>query len=350
MRSHRGVIAVVAVVLAFAPGARAGDERGTHERDECRENDHGERPDGPRILRGDADATSLFIHGTNFGTRSGTVTLGGQRLGVASWSPTDIVAVLPANVLPASYLLTVTVQRGRCVTAGFDVAVGTGSGTQGSPGPAGPAGPTGPAGAAGPAGPIGPAGPAGPPGPIGLTGPAGATGPAGPPGPIGLTGAAGATGPAGPAGPAGPQGPAGPTGPQGPPGDGASAAFTAQFGRPATPPLSVTALSTQLTSVFVPTGAYLVTAKVVLTNASAGVTPVTCVLTQSGSGALLDQAEGALANGFGLDTLVLHAAVQVSAAGGEHVRVSCTTNGGTAFATFQQLTAIQIGSLTAPGP
>ena len=164
---------------------------------------------------------------------------------------------------------------------------------------------------------------------------------------MGLTGPAGATGPAGPTGP---QGPAGPTGPQGPPGDGASAAFTAQFGLPATPPLSLSAVSTQLSSVFVPTGAYLVTAKVVLTNASAGVNAVTCVLTQSGSAALLDQAQSALANGFGWDTLVLHAAVQVSAAGGEHVRASCTTNGGTAFATFQQLTAIQIGSLTAPGP
>jgi hypothetical protein len=89
---------------------------------------------------------------------------------------------------------------------------------------------------------------------------------------------------------------------------------------------------------------------VVLTNITAGVTAVTCVLTQSGSGAPLDRADGALADGFGLDTLVLHAAVQVSAAGGEHVRASCQTNGGTALAASQQLTAIQVGSLIAPGP
>ena len=44
--------------------------------------------------------------------------------------------------------------------------------------------------------------------------------------------------------------------------------YSAQFGLPATPPLSLSALSTQLSSVFVPTGAYLVTAKVVLTNRS----------------------------------------------------------------------------------
>src|SRR5678816_3453393 len=154
MRSHRGVIALVAAALAFAPDASAGnegrrDEHGKEDRDQCRENDPG--GDGPRILRADVDSSNLFIHGTGFGTKNGTVTLAGQRVGVASWSPTDIVAVLPSNLLPASYLLTVTPARGRCVKAGFDVAVG--AGTQGPPGP------------------VGPAGPAGPPGPVGATGP-----------------------------------------------------------------------------------------------------------------------------------------------------------------------------------
>ena len=195
----------------------------------------------------------------------------------------------------------------------------------------GPAGPAGPWGSPVLPGLTGPAGPIGPPGPIGLTGPAG------PPGPTG------ATGPAGPAGPAGPQGPPGPT--------GLSSAFTAQFGLPNTPPLSVSAFFTQLTSILLPVGSYVVTAKVVLANSTAGVTGVTCVLTQSGSGNLIDRADGSLADGTGADTLILHAAVQVAAAGGEHVRLSCETNpSGVAYATYQQLTAIQLGSLTAPGP
>jgi hypothetical protein len=135
-------MAVVVAALAFAPEARAGNEgHGKDDRDHCREDDHGargnpsDRGDWPRILRADADSTNLFIHGAAFGTKNGTVTLGGQRLSIASWSPTDIVALLPKNLLPASYLLTVTPQRGRCVKAGFDVAVGLG--TQGPPGPAG---------------------------------------------------------------------------------------------------------------------------------------------------------------------------------------------------------------------
>jgi hypothetical protein len=181
MRSHWGVIALAAA-LALGQDARATnegqgkgrDEHGRDDRDQCRESDPGGNSDGPRILRADADGSNLFVHGTGFGTKSGTVTLGGQRLGVASWSPTDIVAVVPSNLLPASYLLTVTPSRGRCVKAAFEVAVGVGG--QGSVGPPGP---------------VGPAGPAGPQGPIGLTGPAGATGPAGPIGPAGPQGPTG---------------------------------------------------------------------------------------------------------------------------------------------------------------
>src|SRR6516162_4080474 len=112
MRSHRGISALVAAAaLVFVSNARAGNEsQGRDDRDQCRENDSGGKgdSDGPRILQADADSSNLFIHGTGFGTKNGTVTLGGQRLGVASWSPTDIVAVVPQNLLPASYLLTVT--------------------------------------------------------------------------------------------------------------------------------------------------------------------------------------------------------------------------------------------------
>ena len=232
MRSHRGISALVAAAaLVFVSNARAGNEsQGRDDRDQCRENDSAAKgdSDGPRILQADADSSNLFIHGTGFGTKNGTVTLGGQRLGVASWSPTDIVAVVPQNLLPASYLLTVTPAHGRCVRAAFDVAVGAGGqGSVGPPGPVGPAGPagprgaTGPAGAAGPAGPIGPAGPQGPSGltgPPGATGPAGANGPPGPAGAIGPPGPAGAIGPPGPAGAIGLPGPAGAIGPPGPAG------------------------------------------------------------------------------------------------------------------------------------
>ena len=232
MRSHRGISALVAAAaLVFVSNARAGNEsQGRDDRDQCRENDSAAKgdSDGPRILQADADTSNLFIHGTGFGTKNGTVTLGGQRLGVASWSPTDIVAVVPQSLLPASYLLTVTPAHGRCVRAAFDVAVGAGGqGSVGPPGPVGPAGPagprgaTGPAGAAGPAGPIGPAGPQGPSGltgPPGATGPAGANGPPGPAGAIGPPGPAGAIGPPGPAGAIGLPGPAGAIGPPGPAG------------------------------------------------------------------------------------------------------------------------------------
>ena len=226
MRSHRGISALVAAAaLVFVSNARAGNEsQGRDDRDQCRENDSAAKgdSDGPRILQADADTSNLFIHGTGFGTKNGTVTLGGQRLGVASWSPTDIVAVVPQSLLPASYLLTVTPAHGRCVRAAFDVAVGAGGqGSVGPPGPVGPAGPAGPRGATGPAGaagPAGPIGPAGPQGPSGLTGPPGATGPAGangPPGPAGAIGPPGPAGAIGPPGPAGPQGPIGFTGPAG---------------------------------------------------------------------------------------------------------------------------------------
>src|SRR5215475_8078060 len=96
MRSHWGVITLFTAAIAFSPSARAGNERG-HDNDgrddQCRDNDpwrkdSSDRGDGPLILHADADGANLFIHGTGFGGRHGTVTLGGQRLTIASWSPT----------------------------------------------------------------------------------------------------------------------------------------------------------------------------------------------------------------------------------------------------------------------
>ena len=411
MRSHRGISALVAAAaFVFVSDARAGNEsQGRDDRDQCRENDSAAKgdSDGPRILQADADTSNLFIHGTGFGTKNGTVTLGGQRLGVASWSPTDIVAVVPQNLLPASYLLTVTPAHGRCVRAAFDVAVGAGGqGSVGPPGPVGPAGPAGPRGATGPAGaagPAGPIGPAGPQGPSGLTGPPGATGPAGangppgpagaigPPGPagaIGLPGPAGAIGPPGPAGPqgpigftgpagsvgapgpiglpgptgppgsdgatgpAGPQGSAGATGPAGPPGppgsQGPSAGFTAQFGLSTTP---VTVTNTSVTSLFVPLGSYIVSSKVVLSNNSATPTNVACFLAQGTSGRTVDRSDSFLDASVSVE-LTLHAAVQVNVAGDGQLWLNCTRFASAIVtAANSQLTAIQVGTLTAsPGP
>src|SRR5262245_16845932 len=110
MSSHRGVTVLFAAVLAFGPSARAGNGNDGREDRDCRENDPGrhegsDHGEGPVILTADADGANLFIHGTGFGTRNGTVTLGGQRLAIASWSPSDIVAVMPARSASATYLL-----------------------------------------------------------------------------------------------------------------------------------------------------------------------------------------------------------------------------------------------------
>jgi hypothetical protein len=104
-------------------------------------------------------------------------------------------------------------------------------------------------------------------------------------------------------------------------------------------------------SLALPPGSFLVTAKVVLTNATVGTTGVTCVFTQSGTGSILDWSDGTLADGNGATTMVLHTAVRVIAAGDQHIRVACMrTLPGTATVTFQQISAIQLDSLTTPGP
>jgi len=107
----------------------------------------------------------------------------------------------------------------------------------------------------------------------------------------------------------------------------------------------------QLASLALPPGSFIVTAKVVLTNATAGATGVTCVYTQSGTGSLLDRSDGSLPDGNGSDTLVLHTAVVVTGASDTHVRVSCQrSTTGTASVSFLQMTAIQLGSVATPGP
>ena len=203
--------------------------------------------DFPTINSVDSSDGHLYISGTSFGIRSTPVVkLGGVSLVVESYSPTIIVATIPANFTSASYplwvqsfvatpfgpvglwcYLGVTIgaagapgPRGPPGDAGPPGPPGR-DGDGGSPGPQGPPGRDGDAGSPGPQGPPGRDGDAGPPGPVGPPGPPGPQGDAGPPGPEGFPGRdgdAGPQGPPGPPGPPGPQGDAGPPGPQGPPG------------------------------------------------------------------------------------------------------------------------------------
>ena len=121
------------------------------------------------------------------------------------------------------------------------------------------------------------------------------------------------------------------------------------FGPSGSPPVPVGPVFADVASIFVPGGQYLITAKVVLLNTNIAVPSLArCILTRNGS--LLDISEATLADQSGKATLTLHAATLLVPPG-EHVRLSCQADvPGTASATFSQLTAIQVGSLTAPGP
>jgi hypothetical protein len=108
----------------------------------------------------------LNVFGSNFGTTTGTVTLGGSALTVQTWAATQIVVTLP-SITPGTYLLSVSLPKGSHPTATLAVTLGA----SGPPGPAGPQGiqglsiigPQGPAGVNGAPGPDGPTGPPGPP-------------------------------------------------------------------------------------------------------------------------------------------------------------------------------------------
>ena len=160
---------------------------------------HAQAQGGPqlKITRAQVDTNNqqLIIVGQNFAAGS-AVTLQGQALAVVSQTPTQIIASLPPNLSPGTYLLEVARGQAQGQSDTFNVTIG----------------------AVGPPGPAGPAGQQGPPGPPGEQGPPGQPGEQGPPGERGDPGAQGAPGPAGPAGPTGPAGPSGPPGPAGPPG------------------------------------------------------------------------------------------------------------------------------------
>jgi hypothetical protein len=205
---------------------------------------------------------TITISGKYFGGVTPTVTLDGTVLVVVTYTSSQVTALLPANLNPGSYQVSLTNHTLQLKTD-FDATIG-------AAGPEGPAGPAGATGAAGPAGSQGPAGATGATGAMGLTGATGPQGPQGAAGPTGATGpqgltwqgawnisatynlndavgfngtsyislianntghepdnfpadwsvvaSVGATGPAGPAGSTGTTGPQGPSGPQGPQG------------------------------------------------------------------------------------------------------------------------------------
>ena len=191
----------------------------------------------PVIVSATVSGGQIAVTGQNFmpGFSEPIATLDNVPLPLVSVTNQTLVATMPTNLGPGSYLLIVTNSSSQ--SNSFTVNVG-------AVGPTGPAGPGhgrggtggaadggcdgtarrsgtygapwaggGPAGAAGPAGPVGPqgaTGAAGPQGPAGPAGPQGATGAVGPHGPAGPTGAVGPAGPQGATGAAGPQGPAGP--------------------------------------------------------------------------------------------------------------------------------------------
>ena len=176
----------------------------------------------PAIIEARADGSVLRILGFNLGGGKPSVTLGTLTLTVVSATATQIDALIPATVVPGSYLLAVDLSKskdrdndrhdGDGMYDEFWVTIGA-AGPAGKDGAAGPQGPAGSAGATGPQGLIGIQG---------LQGPPGAPGAPGPAGQAGAAGKDGAIGPQGPIGPAGPQGSQGPVGPQGPAGAGGS--------------------------------------------------------------------------------------------------------------------------------
>jgi len=236
----------------------------------------------PEILRADADSalTNLFIYGVNFGTRPPTVTLSGTPLPVASFTSTEIVAMLPSHLDPATFRLEVSATDPdhldrRFTSEPFEVTLGA----------VGPTGAQGPAGAQGPPGPAGASGTQGPPGPQGATGAQGPAGPQGPPGPIGPTGPKGDPGQPGAAGPSGPQGPAGSQGPAGP--SGIAAVVTTGPGGPIQ--VRIPTLDTTVRRLTLTAGTYLVVASLRLENFTEaflfdnGVRHATCWLESAGS-------------------------------------------------------------------
>jgi Collagen triple helix repeat (20 copies) len=165
---------------------------------------HAESSHQPAIIAARADGAFLRIEGFEFGAGKPLVTLGGVNVVVVASTATRVDALVPAGLVPGSYLLTLIAAKANKADDGGDASrydeFWVTIGAAGPQGVAGPAGPMGATGAMGPQGPVGPQGATGPVGPTGKEGPAGA------PGKDGASGLPGKDGPQGPAGPAGKDG------------------------------------------------------------------------------------------------------------------------------------------------
>ncbi len=133
----------------------------------------------------DYNTMTIYVYGSDFGTRKPILKLGDTQLVLRSWHSGEIAAQLPSDIVPGSYSLALFAtfhHFNKMLDASLCVTIGA-EGPPGDPGPPGPMGLTGPA---GPQGPVGPQGLIGPTGPAGPQGPEGPQGPAGPPGKDGL--------------------------------------------------------------------------------------------------------------------------------------------------------------------
>jgi len=161
-----------------------------------------------------ADGGWLVVLGDNL-HKVRAALFGDAVVDIVEQYPESLVGVVPSDLGPGTYRLTL--YRNVAMHDTLGVTVG-GAGLQGEPGPVGPQGPQGEVGPMGPMGPQGEVGPTGPMGPQGEVGPMGPMGPQGEVGPVGPAGAQGPQGEVGPVGPAGAQGPQGEMGPVGPAG------------------------------------------------------------------------------------------------------------------------------------
>ncbi|MGH8575745.1 MAG: hypothetical protein ACREXJ_02270 [Gammaproteobacteria bacterium] len=79
----------------------------------------------PMILSAEVDAVQyrLIISGTNFGSAPPLVMLGGQALAVSGSSSNRVVVDLPADLRPASYLLTIRNKRDHSKADSFNLQI-----------------------------------------------------------------------------------------------------------------------------------------------------------------------------------------------------------------------------------
>jgi hypothetical protein len=221
--------------------------------------------------------------------------------------------------------------RGRTGSQGDTGAPGP-PGPKGDPGLQGKLGGVGPQGATGAPGAKGDLGPAGPQGPTGDTGP---MGPQGPAGDTGATGPTGATGDPGPAGPTGAKGDPGPTGPSDVYGTGADAGLH----------LSGGFTLTDIATLDVPAGAYLVTGRVNVRNKDGDDQFARCRLNFTGAGAVDLQRLAANSGTFGSAGDLGSFSVQDTGQFSSPTTVKLQCESDNAETSYVRLVALKVGAL-----